>query len=968
MTDAFERLKQSLSDRYTIHHEIGHGGMATVYLAEDVRLGRKVAVKVLRPELAESLGTERFLREIGIAARLSHPNILPLHDSGEADGFLYYVMPYIEGETIRDRLMREKQLPVEDVVEITKEVSAALDYAHRQGVVHRDIKPENILIHEGKALVADFGIALAVSVAGGDRLTETGMVVGTPAYMSPEQSSGESHLDARSDVYSLATVVYEMLTGQPPFTGPTAQAIIARRLSETPPSIRVVRDGVSLGVEQVVHKALSRVPADRYKTAQEFAGALEKPEYVAPPKERRKWVGAAVAAAAVVLLGLGGVWVVRSGERSDGSYIDEDIVLVAPFRVADADEKISRWGKQMPLLFEMAMVGVPGMPGLVDPVEARRRIDEIAPGDTEPTQDELLAVAEELGAGYLVSGAILGTAEGVMLRGSMTRVGPGDVANATVAGPLDSVSVLGQRLAIQLLLAERELDKNIPSMAHVSVEALQAYFAGQEAFRDDRRATAIEFLNQALDIDSTFAQAALSLWASIAPDSYGSRETGAALARGKRLAERHLANLSEGDRDFVRMLRAYDDASTGRERFDSALAFAERWSNHPGVLRLLISSLTRDGPRVGYRDWRQAGFSALEKLKRLGAETKLTGFEPLRFAIIAGADSQALDFAEQYVQHDDSTLGTLHLLAYTLLGDSVGLERFWRQPTCNVGPLILHSLTIGLPLDAAERCAEHLDSVSLTPGNRNVALYFRSWLSFYRGREAEVTALMDTLVLNGFTINGWLLVAPVHYWLLGPGYDAAAARAVSMLDSIQWNNHFDRICYISLWHAVRGDSSRARRAIPTLDSIAIAHGLRWVDADCARLLEVLLEHRDTTNTEAPMLVRLDSIMKAEGWLRYGTVPWHMNLTIARLHALRGDWQEALAAVERKVFFDEGDAVPLLLIEGRAALALGDTARAIRAFDRYLTYRTDPDPGPIRQEWQQVQRELAVLVGERGGGQ
>jgi len=241
MADLSERLDAALSDRYTIERELGSGGMATVYLAEDLKHHRKVAVKVLRPELAAALGSERFLREIEVTAGLTHPHILPLFDSGEADGFLYYVMPYIAGESLRQRLNRETQLPVDDARAIARQVAAALDFAHRHDVVHRDIKPENVLLHEGEALVADFGIALAVTAAGGGRLTETGLSIGTPAYMSPEQVTGDRAIDGRSDIYSLACVLYEMLAGEPPYTGPTAQAVLARKLSEAVPRLSVVR-------------------------------------------------------------------------------------------------------------------------------------------------------------------------------------------------------------------------------------------------------------------------------------------------------------------------------------------------------------------------------------------------------------------------------------------------------------------------------------------------------------------------------------------------------------------------------------------------------------------------------------------------------------------------------------------------------------------------------------------------------
>jgi eukaryotic-like serine/threonine-protein kinase len=288
LTTPADRLSAALLGHYQIEREIGQGGMATVYLAHDVRHDRKVALKVLRPELSAILGGERFLHEIRTTANLQHPHILPLHDSGEADGIVYYVMPFVQGESLRDRLTREKQLPVEDAVRIAREVAEALDYAHRHGVVHRDIKPENILLHDGRAQVADFGIALAVSSAGGGtRMTETGMSLGTPHYMSPEQAMGEREISARSDIYALGCVLYEMLVGEPPFTGPTAQAIIARVVTEEPRSLTIQRRSIPPNVEAIVRKALEKLPADRFSSAAQMAAALANPELAGIPTASR---------------------------------------------------------------------------------------------------------------------------------------------------------------------------------------------------------------------------------------------------------------------------------------------------------------------------------------------------------------------------------------------------------------------------------------------------------------------------------------------------------------------------------------------------------------------------------------------------------------------------------------------------------------------------------------------------------
>jgi eukaryotic-like serine/threonine-protein kinase len=313
MTPVHERLAAALADSYRLERELGQGGMAIVFLAEDRKHHRQVAVKILRAELAGMLGPERFLREIETVARLHHPHILPLYDSGQADGFLYYVMPLAEGESLRDRLRREKQLPLHDALQIAREVADALSYAHAHGVVHRDIKPENILLESGHAVVADFGIARAVSAAGSDRLTETGLSLGTPAYMSPEQAAGSQDLDGRSDLYSLGCVLYEMLAGEPPFTGATAASVIQQHIAVEPRSITQLRPAVPAGVAEAISRALAKTPADRFNPVGQFAEALgsvretgrpPSPGAVAAPP--RRFFGRAVRQWAV----LGGVFVI----------------------------------------------------------------------------------------------------------------------------------------------------------------------------------------------------------------------------------------------------------------------------------------------------------------------------------------------------------------------------------------------------------------------------------------------------------------------------------------------------------------------------------------------------------------------------------------------------------------------------------------------------------------------------------
>jgi serine/threonine-protein kinase len=380
-----------------------------VYLARDLKHERFVALKTLRPEIAMALGRERFLREIKLAARLQHPNILAVYDSGDAGGVLYYVMPYVEGESVRDRLDREPQLPLDDALQIAREVADALAYAHGHDVVHRDIKPENIMLSGGHAIVADFGIARAVSVAGGDKLTETGLAIGTPAYMSPEQAAGTGQVDRRSDIYSLACVLYETLAGQPPFTGPTARAIMARHSLDSVPRLRIVRETIPDALEDVIKRALAKVPADRYQTAAQFAEALvvastgPASRLAAPPRPARpgmlplRWP--VVAAATVALLG-GVGWLVfgRSGNAGAPGSGGLDPRRVAVLYFADLSRDAS-----------LGHVAAGLAEGLIGELTRVRGLNVVSPNGVAPYRGSEISrdsIARALHAGTLVEGSV----------------------------------------------------------------------------------------------------------------------------------------------------------------------------------------------------------------------------------------------------------------------------------------------------------------------------------------------------------------------------------------------------------------------------------------------------------------------------------------------------------------------------------------------------------------------------------
>jgi serine/threonine-protein kinase len=352
MVEQPERLSHALADRYTVEHEVGRGGMATVYLAHDLRHDRKVAIKVLHAELAAAVGADRFLAEIKVTANLQHPHILPLFDSGEAAGHVFYVMPFVEGESLRDKLERERQLPVEEAISITADVADALHYAHRHDVIHRDIKPGNILLQEGRALVADFGIALAVSAAESARLTQAGVPIGTPRYMSPEQAKGERTPDARGDLYSLGCVLYEMLTGEAPHTGETVQEVLLKKLTQPPSSVRERRDTVPAHVEAALAKVLAKLPADRFRTAEEFKAALTNPS----------WAGGVQPESAATANATNLVWRRRfivAAVATTVAVVTAVAAYLRPINRSDVEQGVAvgRWMVQLPDSAPLAFVG-----------------------------------------------------------------------------------------------------------------------------------------------------------------------------------------------------------------------------------------------------------------------------------------------------------------------------------------------------------------------------------------------------------------------------------------------------------------------------------------------------------------------------------------------------------------------------------------------------------------------------------
>ncbi len=515
MPEAMQRLTAALADRYRLERELGQGGMATVYLADDVKHHRKVAVKVLRPELAAALGAERFLREIETTANLRHPHILPLYDSGEADGFLYYVMPFVEGESLRERLTRERQLPIADALAIAREVADALGYAHARGVVHRDIKPENILLEGGHAVVADFGIARAVSAAGADRLTQTGISVGTPSYMSPEQAAGDPDLDGRSDLYSLGCVLYEMLGGQPPFTGPTAEAVARQHMITQAAPVTNLRPTVPAEVAGALARTLAKNPADRFNPAAQFVEALaaSAPAAVAP---RRSPVRLVAAAAAVVAVVIAGVWVAgrAPGRGGAAGAIERIAVLPMDNQTGDSGQTFFADGMTRELIGVLTDAGV-------------RVLGHRAVAAYRNTTLPASQIARELGVDAIVSGAVLKAGDVVQVAAELTDPRTGENLWArTFSRPAPDVVTLQHEVALEIARGIRarltaDQERALGSARPVDPRAYTQYLLGQAQATlrtPDGYYRSVEHLNRSIALDSTFAPA----WAALAmTNAYG---------------------------------------------------------------------------------------------------------------------------------------------------------------------------------------------------------------------------------------------------------------------------------------------------------------------------------------------------------------------------------------------------------------------------------------------------------------
>jgi tetratricopeptide (TPR) repeat protein len=757
--DPPENLSAALAGRYRLDGEIGRGGMAVVYHARDLQHGRDVAVKVVRPELAVGIGTERFLREIHIAASLQHPHILPVFDSGSANGLLYYVMPYVSGESLRDRLQREGQLPLIEALRIAHEVADALAYAHGRGVVHRDIKPANILLSgyppdssgDGwHAIVADFGVARALLAAGSDQLTGTGCVVGTPEYMSPEQAGGEATLDGRSDIYSLGCVLYEMLAGEPPFTGRTPQVVVARHCHEAPRSVRVIRPSLPPDIEGVMETALAKVPADRFPTARAFGDRVDPAVWreslpTAKPARRRQGAGIALAACAIALWAA--AFVAQLGREASAPAAPGVGIMILPFeRLGEGSGSAA--GTPPHLIFNEAFNWIPGLRGV-----SPRSSGGTPAGSLEGQLQE----AKRAGAKYLVKGVVLPRSTGQEVAIDLYSTGTAErithVADTT-AGPSPEGTI--DRLALRAFAALApgegfDLPGQRAAIASTSsIEAVGHLLRGQARLWREDYAAAADELRAAVEADSGCGLAYQRLgvvytWSHDYPAALGVLEAG--LSRRDQL-DRRWVGLLEGQRYHV--LGMGDSAIAA---FQGAVL--DRRDDIDGWLGL-GESLVHFAAFTGHSvlDAR----SAFERVAALDSSFAPIYEHLIDLAVYAGDERAARAYLARLLPDNAAKVGKSAEVAlrFGTSGDVEVLATLRSADREILRETIISWAHGGFDLKLADSAAGYLMAVDRTPDDRRRGAQYRLVLRAGQGRLADARQAWSTAAA-AYPFDPWMV-------------------------------------------------------------------------------------------------------------------------------------------------------------------------------------------------------------------
>ncbi len=942
MVQDLDRLRESLADRYAIERELGSGGMATVYLAMDRKHHRQVAIKVLRSELAAILGPERFLREIEIAAALTHPNILPVHDSGQIGNTLYYVMPFVEGQSLQQRLEREERIPLAEALQIAREVAGALDYAHRHGVVHRDIKPANILLADGHAVVADFGIARAVSAAGGRKLTQTGAPIGTPAYMSPEQAQGEGDVDGRSDIYSLARVLYEMLVGRLA-AGPTDHAsAVAGRLPATAPAQPAA---VPRSVERALARALAHDPADRFQTAGEFAAALGAFSVARPP--RRAWL--AIAAVALVVAVAASVLLLPRPQPE----LDPDVLAIAPFDVLDPD--LGLWREGLADMLASSLDGAGTLRTVPPSVVVRRwhgRADPVAARD----------LGSGLGAGLVLYGRLIGIgADSARVVGTLLDVSRRrPVAEFDLRDRADRVDRLADTLAMHVM---DELSRirgfsgwRLASLGSSSPAAIKAFLQGEQHYRRFNLDSAQSHFERAIALDSTFAlaysrRAMASGWNLNAdPDFTPSLLRAGALNHG--LARREsLLLAADSIRGAVTQFVGDSAGWAMLRRLLTTLELATRqYPSDPQSWYDLGEARYHEGRYIGATD--EGAFDAFSRAVALDSTFVLPYRHLVELTLLLRGPDEARRVVDQYIARSEPSLfRDAAQVTAALLDPERRTSAATQAALQALPPEGLYQVWYDLKwwTDSAET-ATRVARRWVTATDSNAGLLSLAVTLAYRGHLQEAYALTDGRAPSLFAALARLGGVP---------------RDTANVIMAAWLHQGAGVGILNghRWWAEQGDTTALKRAVAFWNSLAAAgpaerQPLRESLARSARAYLALARH-DTAQA-------LHALASIPSWPSLAYVNYYEQLTRAHILSAVGRDREAAELLDRMPFSRQwaptSDAIVVELERGRVHERLGHRSTAVEAYSAVTNAWRDADPilQPLVEE---AKEALGRLAGE-----
>jgi tetratricopeptide (TPR) repeat protein len=964
-----ETLQETFGPAYVLEREL-HGGMSRVFVATETALHRTVVLKVLPPDLAAGLSADRFRREIQVAASLQHPHIVPLLSAGQAGDFLYYTMPYVEGESLRTRLAREGELPVDSAVRILAGVTRALAYAHRHGIVHRDIKPDNILLTDGEAQVADFGIAKAVSAASAEQgtLTSIGLALGTPAYMAPEQAAAEPTVDHRADLYALGIVAYEMLTGETPFHGRSAAQVLAAHATQSPPSLRNQRPVVPVPIADLVTRLLEKRPADRPQNAEDVLRLLEaaetptasaptvvadvRPGRTSERLRRAPWILAGGVATLAIVLAI--AWLTN---REKPVRVDRTVVAVAPFRVSGADSSLGYLREGMVDLLAAKLSGASGLRA-ADPrtlLAAWRR----AAGQTgDLAGDDAIRVANRVGAGRLIEGDVVGSRRQITINASL-RDAPGAkiAARASVEGSPDSLPRLVDQLAGKLLALEAgEEEQRVASLTSTSFPALRAYLDGQALVRRGSFRQAAGKFRLALQQDSTFALAGLGLMR--ASEWFADPYT------GSEIAWRYRAKLAPRDRA---LLDVYLGTRWPARRLDhDGLAAEERFvqlapDNAEGWYKL-GDDLFHVGPLLGIPDAHRRAAEAFGRALSLDSSFAPALEHGVLLALLLG-DTAGARAAHARMLRVDSTSARVTVDRWALavaLGDRAERRRVLQSDSLDALGMSTIGLALALPLQDADEVFRRQFPRAATAEEQNNLGWGWHEYSIIAGQPSRAAPLPAGLPKP-------LRLAFLFFdYRFDDGDSAAGVQAAGVLEreigtALNPRPEFTLARFAAGQRALDlGRLEIAARAVADLRNPRVPPDSAWL-AELPSRFALILESELAARRKSPelpgMLTRLDSVMTNSGdFGALGLLPRIGNLVVARLYHEQGFLPQALAAIRRQAFgfFDFG-VVTYYLEEARLAALAGDREGAIRAYRRYLALRSGAEP--------RLQPQVAAVRGE-----